>query len=129
MQKAFPADFDKVKSCAIFELTQKEHEDQETIFDLQARIAEGLAGMGYRVTKVGPTSAPGFAAFSCRVNKSFDVDVLLCSGRTPGKYSLDTTPWRPLFSRVFRLNWTDDSRCAEEWQRLLSAIEDQIVDG
>jgi hypothetical protein len=56
------------------------------------------------------------------------VDVLLCGG-TPGKYLLDTTPWRPFFSRFFRLNWTDDSQCAEEWQRLLSAVEQQIVGG
>jgi hypothetical protein len=84
---------------------------------------------GYPVTEVKP--AIGIeAGLSCQLNKFLDIDILLEISRRHDELVdclLCARPWRPMVSFFSLSKRPTESECAEQFERLLHAINDQLV--
>ncbi len=97
--------------------------------DVLQRIALGLRGKGYNVTKV--KRGKGIhAACIVRLSSSCEIEVLLGVVRIKRGYVscyLDTSRSRPFFG-WFERGEPSDWDCMEQWMKVRDAINDVIVD-
>jgi hypothetical protein len=99
--------------------------------ELLGRIASSLAGRGYQPSRVKP--AIGIeAGFYVLLNRFLLIDVLLgISKDRSGRLNCDlcARAWRPFLSIFSFAKRPTESDSVEQLQRLLLALDDEIVNG